>query len=265
MGSDSEVILTVHGLDVDNGKVRAEVFLEKFRALIVSLKIADKSQNEKKAHEYIIVGLKVASAQAAVREKVMRKLMPISSVGYVSDAVSAVYNGDRNIARYPAELIAAMQPLVRGIGKKFNHGELDFGNGNVIRIDDYLEKQLEKAVRRMSGEQPEEYRNFEGIAFETFDGIVKELDARGNLIRGKLILTVGGKELDCVFRTGDIQLLRDSFDKRARVEGVAHYDGVSLLPARIDVRTIELVKIDGNLLRWKGALRRGRGGGLIDE
>ena len=129
-----------------------------------------------------------------------------------------------------------------------------------------LEKQFDKAVRRVKGEKPEEHRNFEGVAFETFDGIVKELDARGNLIRGKLILTVGGKEVDCIFRMEDIQVLRDSFDKRARAEGVAHYDGVSLLPARMDVRKIEIVKADGDLLRWKRTLKRSpRARGLGDE
>jgi hypothetical protein len=179
--------------------------------------------------------------------------------------VEAVYNGDRNIARFPHPIVRALIPLVSGVGKNFSHGEVCFAKNNVIRIDDYFAKQVEKAVFRLDGVTPEKQRFFEGVAFETLDGMVKEIDARGTLVRGKLILTVGGKELDCVFNTSDIQVLRDSFDKRARVEGVAHYDGQSLLPVRIDVRGVSIIQSSGDLRRWRGKLRRTKNsGGLSD-
>jgi len=264
MSTDGEITLTIHGLDADNGKVRADAFIEKFRALLRSLKLADRQVNEKRSHEYVIVGLETASAHASLREKQIRTAVPASSVEYVSAVVEAVYNGDRNVQRFPKQIVAALKPLANGVGTRFSHGELKFPGGTVVRIDDYLEKQIDKAIRRTKGEATEEHRNFEGVAFETLDGIVKEMDARGSLVRGKLVLTVGGKELDCIFRTEDMEVLRTSFDKRARIEGIAHYDGVSLLPVRVDVRRIELIKEDGDLLKWKQALKRGRGGGLDD-
>jgi hypothetical protein len=264
MSLNGEVTLTVHGLDVDNGKVRADAFLSKFRALLHSLKLADKQINEKRTYDYVIIGLEAASAHASLREKQIRKAVPESSVQYVGAVVEAVYNGDRNIARFPVEIISALKPLVSGLNKTFSHGELKFPGGNIVRIDDYLEKQIDKAIKRNEGSDIEEHRNFDGVAFETFDGIVKELDARGSLVRGKLVLTIGGKELDCIFREEDMEILRTSFDKRARIDGVAHYDGVSLLPVRIDVRKIALIKVDGDLLKWRHALRRGRGGGFDD-
>lgn len=111
----------------------------------------------------------------------------------------------------------------------------------------------------------EKSRYFEGVAFETMDGVVKEIDARGTLVRGKLILTVGGKELDCVFHTENIDVLRQSFDKRARVEGVAHYDGQSLLPVRLDVRHVSLIDSSGDLRRWRGKLVRTKSSGGLGD
>lgn len=266
MGINGEVTLTVHGLDVDNRNVRADVFIAKFKALLNCLKIADKEVNEKKAHEYVIVGLQIASAHATLREKVsIRKVLPASSVKYVQDVVEAVYNGDRNIARYPKALVEGLTPLISGVGKSFSHGEISFSKDNIVRIDDYLAKQVDKAILRTKGVVSENQKSFEGVAFETLDGMVKEIDARGTLVRGKIILTVGGKELDCVFHTSDIQVLRESFDKRARVEGIAHYDGQSLLPVRIDVRNIVLISESGDLRKWKGALKRSKNGGGLND
>jgi len=265
MPVDNEVELTVHGLDVDNGKVRASVFLDKFRALLKALKQADRSINEAKAHEFLIVDLRSASAHASLKERSVKPVAPKSSVRYVGEVVAAIYNGDRNIVRFPKQIIQSLQPLVRGIGSHFSHAEIRFESGAVIRIDDYLEKQMSKAVRRLDGEFSDEPKNFEGIAIEAFDGIVKEMDARGSLVRGKLVLTVGSKELDCIFKIEDMELLRTSFDKRARVEGVAHYDGVSLLPIRVDVRRIEVTKEDADLVRWKKALKHRRVGGFDND
>jgi len=264
MAFDGEVTLTVHGLPVDNGNVRAEVFATKFRALLSALRLADKLTNQKKSHDYLIVGLDIGSALATLRERAsIKQNVPASSVRYVNDVVESVYNGDRNIARYPSNMIEALAPLVSDVGKKFSHGEIRFANDNVIRIDDYLAKQLEKAVRRSHGEVPLPEKYFEGIAFETLDGVVKELDARGALVRGKLVLTAGGKEIDCVFRGADIPILRESFNLRARVETIAHYDGESPLPVRLDVKRLTLVDDTNSLLRWKGALgKRKRGAGL---
>lgn len=265
MAIDSEVTLTVHGLAVDNGNVRAEVFLEKLRAILGALKIADRFLNEKKSHDYLIVGLETASAHATLRERVsVRKTIPASTVRCVRDVVESVYNGDRNINRFPVDLVEALRPLVRDVGRTFSHGEVRFSGDNVIRIDDFLALQADKALRRAKGEGGPPERHFEGIAIETLDGIVKEMDARGTLVRGKLVLTAGGKEIDCVFRHSDIEMLRTSFDRRARVEAVAHYDGVSLLPVRLDVKRITLLQEGGGLDRWRGALDKKQNGGGLD-
>ena len=64
--------------------------------------------------------------------------------------------------------------------------------------------------------------------------------------------------MDCTFARDDIPALREHFECRARVEGMAHYDGVNLLPVRLDVKRIEPILSDTDLGRWRGALANRR-------
>jgi hypothetical protein len=114
------------------------------------------------------------------------------------------------------------------------------------------------ALDRVKGIEEESERHFEGIAHGVFDGVLKELDSRGVLVRGKLILTAGGKEIDCIFKRDDIPILRENFERRARVEAVAHYDGENVLPARLDVKRITPINTNHDLGRWRGALANRR-------
>ena len=113
---------------------------------------------------------------------------------------------------------------------------------------------MDRVLRQIEGEEEDHSVFFRGTTLSTFDGIVMEMDARGSLMRGKLILTTGGKEIDCVFRKEDVDQLRESFSKRARVTAVAHFSGTDKLPDRLDVRAVKPLKHDADLSRWRGAL-----------
>jgi hypothetical protein len=258
MQGEGSVILTIHGLDVDNGLVRADVFLKKFRALLNSIEIADKHLNGKKSHNIIITDLKNGSAMAAVREKVsVKKKVPAFGAPFVAEALNAVYNGDRRLDRFPPELIKSFEPLVK-IDDRMSHGEVEFAGADIIRIDDYLARQTERALDHAKGIEEKSERHFEGIAHGVFDGVLKLIDSRGALVRGKLILTAGGKEIDCIFKRGDIPILLENFERRARVEAVAHYDGENVLPVRLDVKRITPISINPDLGRWRGTLANRR-------
>jgi len=264
---EREFTFTLHGLDVDDGKVRANIFLSEFKTLLDALVLSDKEQNKRQRHEYVILTLEASSALATLREtraidrRRLRARRPrletpaASSVQFFSTAIQAIYNGDKETRHLPKRLVASVRALAKDAGTRFTHGEIAFAADNVIRIDDYLLRQADRTILRISGEEIQE-RYFAGLAFGTFDGVLKEVDARGTLVRGKLILTAGGKELDCVIRKDDIPQVRETFDLRARVEGLAHYDGDSPLPARLDVKRITPVNNDADLTKWKGAFVR---------
>lgn len=266
MPREDEIALDLHGLDADNRIVRANVFAQKFRDLLSALAIADKFANGKPGFDYVITGLKLGSASVTVREKQRRRDRPkTSSIRYFEDIASAVYNGDRALERLPPNLVRSVQKLSNGVAKKFSHAEIAFED-NVIRIDDFLQRQAEVAYELATlPELKQSDQFYRGIANGSFDGLLKEIDARGTMLRGKLVLSAGSLEIDCVMNKDRVPQARESFDKRVMVEGAAHYDGVSQLPVRIDVREIKIIGEAGDLLRWRGAFRSPRSEEIEDE
>lgn len=94
---------------------------------------------------------------------------------------------------------------------------------------------------------------FKGAAHGTFQGVVKAVDLRGARPEIKLVLSAGGKELDCVFRPEHLDGVKHSLERLVRVRGLAHYDGRSGLPRRIDIADIEPVRPARDFTHWRGA------------
>jgi hypothetical protein len=256
--ADSEVRLKLFGLDVDNGLVLADVFASKLKALVDTLKRADRLKNRQKSYDYLIVDLKADSAEASIRERTSANATSqVSSVDYVNQVIRAVYSGSKAVGEIPFDLIENLADLPKGSGQGFAHGEVTFNGSPPIRIDDFFAAQVQRALEPTPLDAPDP--PFQGVSLSSFDGILKELSHLGRIVNGLLILTAGGKRINCIFDSSDFPNLRDSFDRRARVEGLAYYTGEEELPARLEVKRIDLLKDKADLLRWKGALRRKRG------
>ena len=255
MAPDSQITLTVHGLDGDNKAVRADVFARKLRALIAGLGVADKDANGKFFHRFMIEDLRKSSAQVQIKERARFRGHPLAS-GIVSyeKALRAVYNGDRSSSRLPRSLLTSIKQLGVGVGPQFSHAEVRFDDTNVIRVDQFL---LTQAVRALTAPEhsPEKGRLYKGLAVGSFDGVLRVMDARGDALLAKLVTTAGGVEIDCVINKVRIPEIRSYFAVRVRVEGTAHYNGETQLPVRLDVHSIRPVKPDADLLRWRGAFR----------
>ena len=244
-----ETTIAIHGLDMDASVVRADVFVQMLRDLIGALRIADKLANGREAHDYLLPQLHDGSAVATVRERARRHDHSQSPISYFERVATAVYNGGlRNLPPVDPELVRRLAKLSRWANERFAHAELSFSDDTVIRIDDYLQRQTEDAMTGLV-EQPQSYK---GTAFGTFDGVLKEIDSRGTMLRGKLILVPSATEIDCVMNKDRVPSARESFDKRVVLKGAARYDGRSSLPARVDVDEIRVIK-PGDLTRWKGA------------
>jgi hypothetical protein len=263
---NNEITLTLHGLSLTEGNVLARVFLEEFRRLLDALSRADRAINKTVAHDYVIVELKAGSAIAKVREtrrigKRSRKAVREellgqrreSPVSYFKQAVTSIYNGDLDTSKLPPGLVRDVAGMAKDSGQTFAHGSLAFDKENVIRIDDYLSRQAERAVVRLAPAAAERPKYHVGLGYTSFDGVLKEIDTRGVMFRGKLILTAGGKEIECIFRDEDVPLIKQQFNVRARIEGMAHYGGESPLPERLDIKLITPI-LEGDLRRWRGAL-----------
>ena len=252
----NEATFVLHGLDVDARSVRAEVFALKLRTLISGLREADKFINGRPSFIYMLVGLSTAnSAAATIRQKQWSRRPGHSAITAYEDVASAIYNGNQSVTRYPERLISQIKKLGDGVLRTFSHGEIAFADDNVIRIDDFLLRQSEAAQEAFLAPhvQSEGGHYYRGIAIGSFDGELKEIDSRGTVLRGKLILSAGGAEIDCVMNKDRVPEAREAFDNRVIVGGAAHYDGEQQLPTRIDVATIQIVSGRRGLIRWRGA------------
>lgn len=249
---DGQATLVLHGLDEDNRLVRANVFAKKVSRFVKGLEHADKLANRGRAHIIMIAELQEGSAVVKVREKpALRKRRPSSGIYKYKEAISWIYEGSRNTKQLPDSFIDTVEGLSSGAGSDFAHGELCFGNDNVIRIDDYLFRQAKAAKCR---EPHDRSRFYSGLSSGSFDGVLKVMDVRGQVLRAKLILTAGGAEIDCAVNRSRVPEVRQLLDERVRVEGMAHYGGGHPLPARVDIDNIKLVKKNASLLMWRGEL-----------
>jgi hypothetical protein len=259
MAQDAETVLTIHGLDGDNKLVRADVFSRKLRAFLAGLAEADKFANDgKRLHRFMIEDLKKSSAQISVREKQATRDAPkASGVEAYKRALKAVYNGDRSVERLPKRLVANIRSLTTGADKDFEHGEVSFAGGEVVRLDDFLKRQSDRAadlVVATAVAARDQY--FQGTAIGSFDGVLKVIDSRpGQTIRAKLVTTAGEVEIECIVNRAQIDDFKDNFDRRVRIEGTAHYVAESGLPVRVDVSSVTPIKAGADLVRWRGAFR----------
>ena len=249
-----ETTLAIHGLAADERIVRANVFVQKLRDLISALRTADKLANGRPVHDYFLLDIHDGSAVATVRERARRRKPSKSPISYFRHITTAVYNGDlRTGPSLDAKLVGSIEKLSRGTNRQFSHAEISFSDDTVIRIDDYLQRQAKDAMRAPQEISIEQLKSYRGPAFGTFDGVLKVIDSRGTMLRGKLVLVPSTIEIDCVMNKDRVLTAGDSFDKRVVIKGIARYDGRSSLPARVDVDEIRAVKKEADLTRWKGA------------
>lgn len=95
---------------------------------------------------------------------------------------------------------------------------------------------------------------YRGHAREAFDGTIKAADLRGDLPRVTLILTAGGKEIDCICKRLTIDEIRVALDRRVWAEGIAVYSGKSALPSRVEIDKINLLSSEADLSKWRGSM-----------
>ena len=247
-----EVRLRVHAGADTNNRVRGKVFARQISALIKALESADRVANGGVRHDYVITGLEQRSAQASLRQIASsKKPKEESPVKLLPVIISAVMSADTaTIIRF-SDVVSSLHKMAKGAGESYSHADLQVGNAPSIRVDAFFAGRLSHAMGAVVVAQ-EDDEFYSGMAYGSFDGVIKEVDLRGDTPHLKLILAAGGIEIDCVTRGLSIEEIRASLNMRVWVDGMAHYTGVSGLPQRIEIRNIKLVSQKPNLLRWSG-------------
>ena len=127
-----------------------------------------------------------------------------------------------------------------------------------IRIDNFLTNRATRALTAYDIVE-ESPLMFAGIARGTFDGVLKEVDLRGTVARAKLVLNLGGMEIDCTCNSVTVENLADALDKRVSVDALAYYNGEDRLPERIDIKRITIFEQAKAIFEQAKDFRRWRG------
>lgn len=237
--------------------VDARAFSEKLSILLAALGAADRAANGKVMHDYKIVHSEVSSMALEVRESLRpryRKRPPETSISAFTNCMSAVAEGRRDAAQKYGRCSQLIGRLGRGAGQRFAYGELWAKSPQPFRIDEVLAEQAASVNAPPDIDKSSEETWFCGFVYCSFDGAIKEVDFRGSLPQGKLILSAGGKQIDCIFRGVEEEQIRVAVNRRVRIQGRAFYDGKSGLPRRIDITAPpEVIKVPGDFTKWRGA------------
>jgi hypothetical protein len=258
----NQIRFAIHGPDVDTDAVSASVFAAKLSSLVSALKAADAAVNGTQIHDYVIDRLHTSTPTAILSERTIDKQLTYmperSGIDGFCSCADAITNGDRQRATAFGACASRIERLARGArGKSFGYAEVCARDDKSIRVDDFLKKRASTMIRPVQTLDAEDKGRqwFNGTAHGTFDGEVKAVDLRGSQPELKLILSAGGKEIDCVFRSAHIPEIGRALNRRVRLSGRAIYDSRFPLPIRLEVSDIKIIDDLGDFLKWRGAFR----------
>jgi hypothetical protein len=257
---DKSLTLTIHGLEHMGTAVYADVVSKQFHALVRGLEIIDKELNGKGGqHEFVIADMHIGSAVLAIRELPARK----ASAQSPSKALATIGRQIMLGSAEPSSVIPAVSKIFHqlsdDVAGRFRYSTLDGERGkqNVVLIDKFFRARLEKieAQRRAEMERAAP-KFFVGHAYGAFQGRIEEFDIRqlseSLLPAGHFILTAGNKDIDCLFYA-DVEDVKAAFGREVVVEGNAIYDGMTGMPARIEISTIKPVE-GGSFIERRGSI-----------
>lgn len=255
--TEGHITLRIHGIKTDEGQskpVDGLVFASKLGTMIRAMRAADRAKSGDARFNYAIHDLKPTSALVELIEvPVKGDFLSTSSVASFSECIFAIQDGRADAALKYGTCAHYVSQLASGSGSRFGYGEILANGFEPIRVDNFLQERTRTIVEKAK-EQSQEW--FQGVAFGSFDGRVEEVDLRGSLPQIKLLLSAGGREIDCVLRNFSTDEIRLMLGHRVRLSGRAFYDGREGLPVRIAVSSADAVRvIDGgqDFTRWRGA------------
>lgn len=250
----SEVRLIVKPADASAGSeklIPATVLERMFSTFLKALKAADAELHGRKHRsEFFISNLAMGSNVIDIEEKV--KSQAGHAVDLFKSVTQYVYRSEFNRVVDHQSLANSIIAIGNSINEDYPaiaaFADVD------VPMDAFFARQTERLHKAMSASQAQS-RYFVGSAVGSFDGTLGNIDYRGSIWRGHLVLSGGASQIECVF---DKSKGEDAYNpygnKRVSVTGRGIYTGDSQLPERIEVfevieipRATEAVDIRGSL------------------
>jgi hypothetical protein len=233
------VIRPVEARDYDLGPIPAELFKKTFDAFFSALQVTDRElQPKARSSEFFISQLALNPYEFGILEK--RRSFGQNSptaIEYFRRCAEGIYRSDyQTVVRHP-RLTRAFIRIAKALDPSF-HVLAQFSDTE-LPVDDFFARQVDrvgvKDDPRLQGDNW-----FLGSAMMSFEGRLDEIDYRGAVWTGDLMLPAGTTHVECVFDKSQGEDALNPFgNKNVCITGRAIYTGDSQLPERIEVINIE--------------------------
>ena len=251
----------IFGLEHMGGEVIASVFAKQITDIVSTLRKVDKSENGGVRFDYTIAGLQMGSAQIEFREKlVSEKICKVSPVSKMLSVGAMVAGARAFVPTSDAEdeILRIYKKLSGKSEKDFNYAMMRGASVDPIRVDKFLNRQVSKvidAAKAAADAMPPKF--FVGNAIGAFDGVIEAVDLKGDAPEARLVLSAGGKGIDCVLFDMPLENMQAALGNRVSATGRAIYEGHTGLPSRIEIRQISVIQnlptkgLSGSLLPFE--------------
>ncbi len=232
------VIRPVEARDYDLWPIPAELFKKTFDAFLTALLVTDRElQPKARSSEFLISQLALNPYEFGILEKrrALGQNTP-SAIEFFRRCAEGIYRSDYQTVVRHLRLTRAFIRIVKALDPNF-HVLAQF-NDTELPIDDFFRRQVDRVGAKDDGVRADNW--FLGSAIMSFEGRLDEIDYRGAVWTGDLMLPAGTTHIECVLDKSQGEDALNPFgNKNVCVTGRAIYTGDSQLPERIEVLTIE--------------------------
>jgi hypothetical protein len=232
------VIRPVEDRGDDFGPIPAELFKKTFDAFLTALLVTDRElQPKTRSSEFLISQLALDPYEFGILEKrrAFGQTTP-SAVEFFRRCAEGIYRSDyQTVVRHP-RVTRAFIRIIKALDPSF-HVLAQF-NDTELPIDDFFRRQVDRVGAKDDAGRTDNW--FLGSAIMSFEGRLDEIDYRGAVWTGDLMLPAGTAHIECVFDKSQGEDALNPFgNKNVCITGRAIYTGDSQLPERIEVLTLE--------------------------
>jgi hypothetical protein len=212
------------------------VFKKLFDALYAALIAADREVHPKSAASaFLISHLTIAPCEFGLLEMVMTG--GPGAVSLFRRCAARVYRSDYQILLQHRRLMRPFQRIAAALDQGFV--VLVRYHDTELPLDEFFRRQVGR-VGLANEAPPMTDTWFAGHVVSSFDGRLETIDYRGAVWTGRLILTGGETQIECVFdKSIGEDALNPFGNKDVSVTGRAIFTGDSPLPERVEVISVE--------------------------
>ncbi len=235
--------------------VPAQLFKRIFDAFLAALIAADRELHAKRvSSQFFISHLAFGSCEFGIIEKQKSTAASGgSAIEFLRLCAGRIYRSDYQILLGRPRLMWAFDRIVKAIDPAFvilfQHQDTE------LELDAFFCRQVDR-VGRLGGTPSRTDVWFSGVAISSFEGRLEAIDYRGPLWKGRLTLSGGEIQLECVFdRSMGEDALNPFGNKIVSVAGRGIYTGDSQLPERLEVLTVEELAQGAAAIGIQGSLK----------